>query len=751
MLAVDDGGALTITGYDLAAAPTVALSPIEDYVGRYPVRLTALFYRTSFEALGLEPGPQPLLPAGQELALGDDPQRAEIRGAETEGWRPLLGLDPPLSEVYLPAPDPSACLGLGGCYIEENERIGACVVPCPAPTAVAAPEPPRPPALRPCRPGWREVESDGIEVCEPWPESGRGPCPAGEVVFPGAPGCAPVGRACSGDYADPLPPGPIRYVDPGAAAGGDGSLATPYRTIAAASSGAGPGTVLALRRGTYAEDVTLGPGVQLVGACAKETILTPTGVGLRTTGLGAEAHDLTIRGGTAGVEVRQSGRSLRVSGLVIEGTRGDALTVDQGARLEVERTLVQDTGGSYFGQGEGILEQVVIARSVGTGIFGTTGRLTMEDVAIVDGQPDANGSSRGLAFQGDVQVTANGLVVEANRGIGLLPIGAQVTLRDAVIRGTRFEPKARAFGDGVQVGSGAVLRAQRLWVKDNQRYDVMVTGPMAQLSLIDGVITDALPSDDGLSGSGLFLQGTASASVARTFLARTHSHAVLLNGLATNLELTDVVVEETLASADDGSSVSALRVEQGARVKGSRLHFRNISGQGVAVRDAGSTSDLTDVVVDDTGAGECHSCSGICVDKGASLEHLERARVTGARGRGVWASGAASVLLAFDLEVSQSAASGACVNNNPASAPRFGDGLAAVDGAEVRVERFFVHDNPAGGLVVEEYIPDDPTVLWAKDGRVEHNGTGARLVAGYDARRVALFVVYRDNQVPIGD
>ncbi|MBK6683511.1 MAG: hypothetical protein IPG45_03495 [Deltaproteobacteria bacterium] len=751
ILATEDGEDLDLVAYPLSAGQTLALEPVERYVGRYPIRLSAFFYAARLETLGLSEGTVPIVDQGQALSLGFGAQRAEVRGLTVQDWSPLVVLDPPLSGVRIPAPDPEVCLGAGGCYIEENGEVGPCQVPCPTPTTLLPPAPPAPPVLGPCTQGWREVPTpDGPVACEPWPELGRQSCPSGQAHFPGTPGCGPVGVPCEGDYLNPLPAGPVRYVDPNAAAGGDGTLATPFRTIAAALAGAPSGVVLALRQGNYREDVSLSAGVTLAGACAANTILSPTGVGLRTSGADARALNLTIRGGTAGVEARGVGRSLFVKGLIVEGVSGDAATVDGGAHLEVEDAAFQDTGGSYFGRGVGALRRVILERSVGTGIFGSTGELTLQQVAVLDGVADPNGGSRGLLLQGGVTVVADHLLVEGNRGLGVLAIGAVLHADDVVVRGTRFEPQNRGFGDGLQVGSGSTVVARRLWVRDNQRYNLMITGEGASFELAHGLITDAIASDDDGAGSGLYLQATASASVSRALIARTDGAAVLLNGLATDLALFDTTIRETGVSPSDGGSIDGLRLEQGARILAARVVVQQISGQGVEVRDIGSTADLQDLVVEDTGRGECHPCSGVCASKSGAIEQLLRARIRASRGRGVWANGAATVLRAYDLEVEGSAASAPCVNSNPASSPRFGDGVAAVDGGEVELRRFYSHHNEAGGLTVEQYLPDVATSFWARDGVVEGNGTGAFLIEGYDARRLAIGVIYRDNTVAVG-
>src|SRR5687767_7702175 len=94
---------------------------------------------------------------------------------------------------------------------------------------------PAPPVFTPCPAGWREVEGGDVTVCDPWPATGRvSTCAADEAHFPGEPGCARIGTACpAGDWPEGLPAGAsILHVRPGAPAGGDGSQAAPYATIA---------------------------------------------------------------------------------------------------------------------------------------------------------------------------------------------------------------------------------------------------------------------------------------------------------------------------------------------------------------------------------------------------------------------------------------------------------------------------------------------------------------------------------------
>ncbi len=182
------------------------------------------------------------------------------------------------------------------------------------------------PTLTPCPAGWREIDSAGVTVCEPWPASGHAICPDDQAHFPGTAGCVKLGPACpSGDYASDLPTGvPIGYVKPATGNRGDGSLASPYTNLARALAQAAPGTVLALAQTTFEEDVVIDRDVTLWGACAGGTVLLPAPglAGLQTIGItdaNVRLRNLSIRhpDGTAILHTRGS---LELANAYVQGT-----------------------------------------------------------------------------------------------------------------------------------------------------------------------------------------------------------------------------------------------------------------------------------------------------------------------------------------------------------------------------------------------------------------------------------------------
>lgn len=206
-----------------------------------------------------------------------------------------------------PAPAPLARYVMSGALLEETEtttsglelpeldfpgifRDGHCLEPTAHVSTVcgstlsldgswiqsaAGPELLGPDGL--CPEGWQSKElrvarggrfgERVVAYCEPPP---REVCSASARQAAGDAGCQDSALDCpSGDFADDLGPGPVRYVLAGAS-GGDGSRARPFGSLSQATSLGGPQRI-AVGKGRYEESVSLRAEVELVGACAAQT------------------------------------------------------------------------------------------------------------------------------------------------------------------------------------------------------------------------------------------------------------------------------------------------------------------------------------------------------------------------------------------------------------------------------------------------------------------------------------------------
>ena len=181
---------------------------------------------------------------------------------------------------------------------------------------------PIPPALvdwDSCPSGWSAVRDGDVVACEPWSTRPAVACPDGEAWFVGGDACEPVGAACpAGEYADDLPTsGSVLHVRAGAAAGGDGSTASPLGTVAAALARADAGTTIAIAKGTYVEDALEVPaGVDVIGACAAETLL-------RTERVEPGLALVSVRAGT-----------VSIAGVTVSGSLGGLAAAGPGIRVE---------------------------------------------------------------------------------------------------------------------------------------------------------------------------------------------------------------------------------------------------------------------------------------------------------------------------------------------------------------------------------------------------------------------------------
>lgn len=117
-----------------------------------------------------------------------------------------------------------------------------------------------------------------------------------------------------------------------AVAGGDGSVAKPYATITAALKAAAPGDTVAVAAGTYAEGLTVPPGVNLAGVGADKVRIQPAQ--------------------TAGVSIKGAGAST-ISGIGVYNAAGFGIGASDGIDLTLKGVRVEKTQASADGKNPG--------------------------------------------------------------------------------------------------------------------------------------------------------------------------------------------------------------------------------------------------------------------------------------------------------------------------------------------------------------------------------------------------------------
>ena len=339
-------------------------------------------------------------------------------------------------------------------------------------------------------------------------------CARGTFALPGETSCHPVGTCA--DVTGLL------YVDPGAAAGGDGSAARPFQRIGDAVAGAAADAIVAIRPGKYVENIVLRKPISLVGACAERvTIEGPrTDIAAIEVRTRAKLSGLAISGSERGIVVRDGDAEL--DALWIHDTAHIALTVDVsvtkvgrailrrsliesvklagvaafGATTTIEASAIRDTQILSGAGGPGILSQffmgiaptVVVRGSlventheVGIGVAG--GSLEVIDTLVRKVEPMANGTvGNGILASYDKasgtlpSLHVAGSVIEQTHEIGIALNQGEATIENTTVASVLPRPKDKLYGVGIQAEPTSKLTLQSSIVLETNHIGVAFFG-----------------------------------------------------------------------------------------------------------------------------------------------------------------------------------------------------------------------------------------------------------------------------------
>lgn len=503
-----------------------------------------------------------------------------------------------------------------------------------------------------------------IPVGVPWS------CPPGFIAdgatkpLPGASTlCKPDPADCGDDAFGGLKDGPGRvFVDPLAAAGGDGKRATPLKSLAAAVQAAGAGGTVALAAGTYHTELQLTQPVRLIGRCAAMVrIIGP-----------ADGDAFTLMGLSAAGEVL-------VRGVRMEGSRGFQVTGFMPLRLERSffgplghGGIMVDGLGSRAHALESVFSGIGTAK-LGYGVRGRAGgQVTLLDVRLssiagialmshlvgahidgtrvrIDGvQPfvEMFGYGVEVAQGGTMTLVSSHIRAATLAGATSVEVGSHLKLVAALIEGTRLHAKIPGETAGLVASDGGLTELHGVRLSANRIYGATIAGAGAELAA-DGLIIDETLDSLGTTKviTGLY---TAFEGVSRLRSARI-SHNTM-SGIRVqskgHLEATDLLVDDTTAGpglvhgqgivVTSGATVELLRA---------RLHGNRVAG--MDVRHAGSSAHARELLVDNTLAREADFGFGFGIEMGAGGRLLlDRSRLSGNLAGGMYISdpGAEAVL-----------------------------------------------------------------------------------------------------------
>jgi hypothetical protein len=594
---------------------------------------------------------------------------------------------------------------------------GAPSIALDPPRAPAPPSEAALPNLMPCPSGWSPrflsgatASSRTATVCEPWANTSS--CAAVEMQAPGESSCARIGHACPAtEWPTDLPATNVRYVraSTSAAGGGTGTREDPYLRISDALTSAGPGTTIALGRGTFRERIVLGADVSVVGACVEgTTVLAPSADDLEAIveidTPHASLSDLTISGARPAFVVMQGAgasiSAIRVDGVVNFGILSiGALDVDRVIVRNVHRETNADRAGYgvyALNAGRANLRHVLIEHHQTTGLVAYGGQISVADSIVrdADGLDDGASAGHGAFIESGGSAVIVRSVIERQRedAIRVRDPGSSLILDASVIRGTSGIMADPHYGEGITVALGATATITRTLIEDTRSSDLFLASDSA-ISTV--VISDSVlrgrPSIDELDlVAGIETSTHARIRVERVLFDGNYSAGLYMPYPDVGIDLEDVTVRDTKPRPnfpDPATEGYGLWLARGAQAIARRLDIEHSTTLGIFVADRASLS-ASDVIVRDVDLFRGSYGYGLAAEYGATLS-LTRAAFERNRGIGLELLDPDTTAALADITIS------AMVAEGPGAA-------LAIISASVSVDRAALEAATFAGVIVEE-------------------------------------------------
>ncbi len=293
-------------------------------------------------------------------------------------------------------------------------------------------------------------------------------------------------------------------------------------------------------------------------------------------------------------------QSLDVGGGELIGGQGLDLQAQNGVESRVDSTRTIFRGN----------------RGIGVIVFDPSATLNLDDTVICDtlAQVESGIDGRGLAIQDGPSVDVSRSVFERNRDVAVFVGGPETTLkmRHVVVRDTQSQQRTLENGSGLGIQDGAHVELEKGLFERNRESGIGVFSPGTKLDITDVVIRDTLPQESNDTfGIGLFAKEGAQVRAERAFVAGNHFAGMSAENAGTTVDLTDIVIQETLPQESDGQLGWGLSVSNGAQANVSRGVFRRNYYIGVFVTDAESHLALSEVIISETQGQESDGGGGI--------------------------------------------------------------------------------------------------------------------------------------------
>jgi hypothetical protein len=418
----------------------------------------------------------------------------------------------------------------------------------------------------------------------------------------------------------------VWYVNNAAAAGGDGSSAAPFDSLATVSGHALSGDDIFVFDGSgpYAGGVVLGANQTLVGQSVGLTVgsdtVVPAAGGANPVIHSSSGADVTL------------GDNDTVTGVTVTNTGGVGISASGLSTFTVGPTVnVTSTGGvgisatgvNAFTVGS----SVTIANTGGDGldVSGGSGTASVAGPITVHASGGVSGNSVAIEGRTSGMLTLSGPITDDGSGVLLTNDGvATINFSGPIVASTGTHPAFTATGGGTvsTTSSASTLATTTATALDVERGSLIGSGGLVFQSISAGTGSPGAPNPvDGVVISGT---GTTGGGLTVTGLGTTGSGGTIQDATGTGASDGGVSVSDsgplTLSNmtfiADAGAGVYVATVPVFS-VAGS-----SISGGGAGIRASGDAAGTTDGYLDSNTIGDTTANSGASVGDGIDLSSV---------------------------------------------------------------------------------------------------------------------------------
>ncbi len=300
-------------------------------------------------------------------------------------------------------------------------------------------------------------------------------------------------------------------------------------------------------------------------------------------------------------------------------------------------------------------------------------------------------------YRGNNMATTN-LVVDGceivgnhRLGIGVADITTEVTLVDTVIRDSLPDQDGNV-GFGAYVGNGAAMWAEGCELVGNTAVGIMADDPGTAVTLVDTMIRDTRPEANGTYGDGVEVVDGASLLATDCSIIGNTEMGMQIADPGTEVTLVSTTIRNTQPN-ETGEYGYGIEVQGGASLLARGCQLTDNTWVGIGIRGEDSEVILLETEIRDTKPSEGGEGGyGIEVQAGGLLR-AEHCALVGNTSLSIKASGQGALVTLEDSAVR---------DTRPGGITNAGPGILASGGASLRAKRCEISDNSGAGIMVAE-------------------------------------------------